>query len=119
MPRTFELPVVVHPKRHAAELNGTKSIDSKVETSITFENRSKRTIKVHWLDFEGNRQLKRTVAPGATYASQRTFLTHPWLVTDQDDNPWHVYYPDAQPRSVEVREPAAGAPHSLPGPQSR
>ncbi len=112
-PLTFELPVVVLPRRHAAEAKGLKSIDSKVETSIKFVNQSKQTIKVYWLDYEGNRQLRATLKDSEAYGSQRTFLTHPWLITDEEENAWHIYLPDAQPRTVEIREP--GSPAEVAG----
>jgi hypothetical protein len=108
-PLSFELPVVVRPERHAAERKGIKSIDSQVETSITFENRSKQTIKVWWLDYEGKRQLKHTLRAGESFGPQRTFLTHPWLVTVEEGNARSVHLPDAQPRSVVVLEPGATA----------
>ena len=36
---------------------------------------------------------------------QQTYVTHPWLITDADDNAWDVYFPDAQPRIVEIVAP--------------
>jgi hypothetical protein len=104
-PLTVELPCLASPKKHLAEARGLKSVESKVETSIRFVNRSKQAVKVYWLDFEGNRQLKATVKDGGLYESRRTFLTHPWLITDAEDNAWYVYLPDAQPRTVEILEP--------------
>jgi hypothetical protein len=98
----FELPVVVRPRKHWAETKGTKSTSSKVETSLKFVNRSKQTVKVYWLDYEGKRQLKETLEDGQSYESKRTFLTHPWLITDKDENAWDIYFPDAQPRTVEI-----------------
>jgi len=115
-PLTFELPVVVRPERHLAERKGIKSIDSQVETSITFANHSKQTIKVWWLDYDGKRQLKHTLRPGESFGPQRTFLTHPWLVTDEEGNAWSLHLPDAQPRRVVVLEPSASARHSAPIP---
>ena len=103
-PLAIELPVVVLPKRHAAEANGLKSIDSKVETSIKFVNRSGQTIKVYWLDYDGNRKLYKTLLARQLY-DQETFLTHPWLITDENDKAWHIYFADAQPRTVEILEP--------------
>jgi hypothetical protein len=32
-------------------------------------------------------------------------LTHPWVITDEDDNAWYVYFPDAQPRTIEILAP--------------
>jgi hypothetical protein len=92
-------------KKHPAEEKGTKSISHDVETFIKFVNKSGKTIKVYWLDYDGDRKLYQTLENGESY-EQQTFLTHPWLVTDEKDNAWYVYFPDAQPRTVEVVAPS-------------
>jgi uncharacterized protein (TIGR03067 family) len=89
---------------HSAEKNGVKSVNSNSETKIKFLNTSKRTIKVYWLDFEGDRQPYGTLKDGDSIEPV-TYLTHPWLITDEKDNPWYIYFPDAQPRIVEIVAP--------------
>ena len=114
-PLTFELPVIVLPRKHSAETKGIKSMSSNVETTIKFVNSSKQIIKVYWLDYEGRRQFKETLKDGDSYESNRTYLTHPWLITDKDDNAWDIYFPDAQPRTVEIRAcVAAGSDGGAP-----
>lgn len=92
--------------KHSAEKRSIKSEHSDVKALITFYNRSSQTVKVYWLDFAGNRVLYKTLKSQEGFA-QATFLTHPWLVTDADDNAWDLYYPDAQPRRIEIIAPAA------------
>jgi hypothetical protein len=87
---------------HPAEDAGITSVNSDVETKITFINQAPETIKIYWLSFEGKRVLYHTLKPGEA-AEQVTFLTHPWLVTDDNDNAWQLYYPDAQPRKIEIK----------------
>jgi hypothetical protein len=48
--------------------------------------------------------LYQTLEDDESY-EQDTFLTHPWVITDADDNAWYVYFPDAQPRTVEIVAP--------------
>lgn len=91
--------------QHAAERSGLRSGPSLVEASLNFINRSGQTLKVYWLDSSGKRVLYKTLKPQQGY-TQLTFLTHPWLITDADDNAWYLYYADAQPRTVEIIEPA-------------
>ncbi len=91
-------------KRHPAEKAGTKSLEEKVKTSIRFENKSGQTVKVYWLDFEGKRKHYATVKDGAVW-DQPTYLTHPWLITDENGDAWYVYYPDAQPRYIAINAP--------------
>jgi hypothetical protein len=91
--------------KHPAEEQGIKSTSGEVETTIKFVNKSKQTIKVYWLDYEGERVSRETVKDGESYAAEKTYLTHPWLITDDKDNAWYVYFPDAQPRTVEIVAP--------------
>jgi len=91
-------------KKHAAEEKGIKSDNSDVEAKIKFANKSGKTVKIYWLDFDGNRKLYQTLKDGESY-EQDTFLTHPWVIADDNDDAWYVYFPDAQPRSVEIVAP--------------
>jgi von Hippel-Lindau disease tumor supressor len=92
--------------RHAGELKGLRAANSGLATSITFVNRSSETVKVYWLDFEGKRKLYETV-PAGQQCHQPTFVLHPWVVTDARDHAWGLYFPDAQPRTVEIHAPRA------------
>ncbi len=51
------------------------------ETSITFVNRTRRELRICWMDMEGSRQPYGTLAAG-TRRDQHTFAGHVWLVTD-------------------------------------
>ncbi len=91
-------------EKHPAELQGIRSINSDVETTIQFVNESEQTIKVYWLNFEGKREGGTILKPGECHEGT-TYLTHPFLIADQDDNAWYVYFPDAQPRTVAIVAP--------------
>jgi hypothetical protein len=54
---------------------------SKEATGMLFVNRSAAAVRIYWMDFQGYRQLYRTLAPGARF-SQSTFIGHYWLVTN-------------------------------------
>jgi von Hippel-Lindau disease tumor supressor len=49
-------------------------------------------------------ELYETLAEGQR-CDQPTFVTHPWLVTDAQERAWWLYYPDAQPRTIEIPAP--------------
>jgi hypothetical protein len=98
------VPLVAADARHPAEDAGIKSGRSNVEIKITFVNNSHTPLKVYWLNFEGARVLYHTLKPGEV-VEQSTFLTHPWLITDEDDNAWQLYFPDAQSRKIEFKNP--------------
>jgi hypothetical protein len=91
-------------KKHPAEEKGIKSVNGDVEAKIKFDNKSGKTVKVYWLDYDGNRKLYQTLKDEESY-EQETFLTHPWVITDEDDNAWYLYFPDAQPRTVGIVAP--------------
>jgi len=101
-------------QKHPAEEQGVKSIHADVETRIRFVNKSGRTIKVFWIDYEGTRKPYATLQNGEVYEQEKAYVTHPWLVSDENDNAWYIYYPDAQPRTVEVFGPPGESARQAP-----
>jgi von Hippel-Lindau disease tumor supressor len=77
------------------------SRNSKVSTEITFINQRSVPVKTYWLDYSGKRKFYATIAPGDKVV-QQTYVTHPWVVTDTSNNCLGLYYPDGQPRLVEI-----------------
>ena len=57
---------------------------SKEPTGMVFANRSSSTVRIYWLDFQGNRRLYRNLSPGDK-TSQSTFIGHNWLIADLHD----------------------------------
>jgi len=55
-------------------------------TSINFENKSGKKVKLYWVGFDGNRQLYAEIANGAT-RMQNSYGNHTWLITDEKDVP--------------------------------
>ncbi len=90
--------------RHREELDGARSVNSDVATRLTFVNQSNHSVRLYWLNFEGQRVLYTTIDAGQTLL-QGTFVTHPWVITDDRDRAWDVYYPTAEPRTVIIEEP--------------
>jgi hypothetical protein len=67
----------------AANFCGTTNGKSKVgktPAQITFVNRTGETVSVYWLNYRGQRVLYKLLN-GKRY-TQRTYLTHPWLMLD-------------------------------------
>lgn len=88
---------------HEAETkNLAYSISGEQTTVITFINHSRATRKLYWLNYEGQRVLYKELRAGQRQRFD-TYLTHPWLVTDADDNALTIYYPDSEARVVELR----------------
>jgi von Hippel-Lindau disease tumor supressor len=89
--------------KHPAEEKGVRSQvgGDSVQTSMKFVNRSTNVIKIYWLNYKGKRILYGTLKPSEEL-QLTTYLTHPWLITDSDDNAKSIYFPDGQPRTVEI-----------------
>ena len=78
---------------------GTHSIHAYVPTSIRFENKSGKIVKIYWLDYSGNRKLYKVLENDQNHI-QQTYVTHPWLITGDDDRAMQIYFPDSRPRTV-------------------
>ena len=91
----------------------THSLHAHIPTTIRFENQSGKKIKIYWLDYSGNRKLYKILENNQVH-SQPTFLTHPWLVTGEDDRAWQIYFPDSQPKTILISPPAEASAIRLP-----
>ncbi|MEB3180679.1 MAG: hypothetical protein VKL59_16875 [Nostocaceae cyanobacterium] len=79
------------------------SRSGKIATEITFINQRNAPVKLYWLDYSGQRKFYTLIAP-SNRITQSTFVTHPWVITDNNNNCLGVYYPDGQPRIVEISD---------------
>lgn len=59
-----------------------RSLESRMPTKVTFENKTGKSVRIFWLDYQGKEVLYRELAPGARYV-QPTYETHPWRVRDR------------------------------------
>ena len=78
-----------------------RSLSDIERTRISFRNERFGRIYVFWIDYEGQRQLYRTLAPGQSQTFQ-TYATHPWVVTDASGNCLGVNFADVGASSVRV-----------------
>lgn len=62
-----------------------KSTDGNEKATLNFENKFGEDVNLYWIDYNGNPVLYTTIKPNKTY-SQQTFMTHPWVITDQNGN---------------------------------
>ena len=77
-----------------------KSIDSRNLTAIRFVNETAGTVKIYWLDYEGQR-VPYAVLPAGRFYRQSTYVTHPWVVTDESDQCLAIFLTDRR-RGVAV-----------------
>jgi hypothetical protein len=84
---------------------GTYSIHANIPTSIRFDNKSGKIVKIYWLDYSGNRKLYKVLEKDQVH-NQQTYVTHPWLITGDDDRAMQIYFPDSQSRTVIISQPS-------------
>jgi len=80
-----------------------RSVEAATVAVLQLVNASGQPLHVHWLDYSGQRQFYRALAPYEGF-TQNTYLTHPWLVTDADGQCLAIYLPAANPGRAIVRQ---------------
>jgi Caspase domain/VHL beta domain len=85
-----------------AEERDAKSIEGKQATTMLFQNNRASPVRIYWLDYQGQRKLFADLAPGRQHV-QRTYMTHPWIVTDDTERCFALYMPEATQRRVEIQ----------------
>jgi hypothetical protein len=69
------------------------SMRGEQPVSLKFINQRNHRINIYWLDYRGIAQFYRSLAPGEWYI-QQTFMTHPWLVSDENNRSLGAFLPD-------------------------
>ncbi|MCA9050543.1 MAG: hypothetical protein KDA89_17520 [Planctomycetaceae bacterium] len=73
-----------------------RSAESRKETSVRFRNQTESTVRLYWVDTDGNRKPYGSVQPGRD-RDQHTFAGHVWLVTDSQNHPLTIFTADTEP----------------------
>lgn len=109
--------------KSCSEEASLKSASSTTSTNITFKNSSSGKIHIYWLDFNGKRveygksgnQASGGIDAGVSY-TQQTYLTHPWLITDDNGNCQGIYFaPTGGGSTVEITKTVASSSGSASG----
>lgn len=87
---------------HPAEVAGAaRTLESRFQTTIYFYNDSQTAVRLYWLNANGSRAFVIALNPGQN-TTATTYVSQPWVVTDEKDNALGLYYPDAQPRTIRI-----------------
>ena len=78
-----------------------KSKNGDVKAALTVINNSDEAVKTYWLDYDGKRVFYEDVAPHTSYV-QKTWLTHPWVVTSVDGDCYRFLVMNAKEQTVTV-----------------
>jgi hypothetical protein len=76
-----------------------KSISGDLSVSVQFRNNTGNFVNMYWLDYQGQRRFFNRLQPGSGMAYQ-TFVTHPWVVTDSDDQCLLLYLPTTNANQI-------------------
>ncbi len=74
------------------QLATKRPLNSDTTVSVIFENKSNAVRLIKWIDYEGVLVDYARLDPGQSY-EQVTFLTHPWMFTDEGGNCLRIYEP--------------------------
>ena len=80
----------------------SKTVDGRYPATITFTNKHGSAINVYWIDYPGHRQRLGPIDDGKS-STQSTYLTNPWVVTDQSGVCLGLYEPSERPKDIIVR----------------
>jgi hypothetical protein len=72
------------------------STASGTVTEVTWINISGEVRKLFWLNYQGTREAYETLQPDGE-ASHDTEPTHPWVITDADENCVQIFMPADEP----------------------
>ena len=71
-----------------------RAVSSDTPAAIRFVNATSETVKAYRLDSAGKRVFDSSLAPSGT-SVKKTFLTHPWVITNAADQCAAIYLPVA------------------------
>jgi hypothetical protein len=71
---------------------GTLRSGTGPATRVQFTNNATGRITIYWLNAQGRRVEYRKLAAGQSY-EQPTFVTHPWLIANEQDQCLGIYTP--------------------------
>ena len=104
------------PDASCAREHGLRSLNDGTTSVIDFVNETPETLQTFWLNFSGSRVFYRQIPAGTSY-TQRTWITHPWIVADLTGTCLKLYVTAARTATVIVSGGAvATSPPTTPGP---
>lgn len=70
-------------------------------SKIVVNNKTDATIKLYWLDFNGKRveYSRGGIKAGASH-NQSTYVTHPWVITNANEECLGIYVPESSENAV-------------------
>jgi hypothetical protein len=91
------------PAQQCSEEGSARSISAQLDqpTSILFRNCRSSPVRIYWIDYQGRRKFYKELQPGTQYV-QETYLTHPWIATDETGRCLGFYMPTSARLEVNI-----------------
>lgn len=93
LPDPLEIATLSGLKASQCTEEGTIRSANGEATNIRFTNSAEGRVTVYWLDRQGSRVEYKKLAKGESY-TQPTFVTHPWLIANEQDQCMGIYLPE-------------------------
>lgn len=78
-----------------------KSLKSVKPVTVTFINKTTEPRYVDWLDFKGEQENRALLQPGGK-TTVKTFVSHPWMFSDEPGNCHEIYLPKAKDKTFRI-----------------
>jgi TIR domain-containing protein/von Hippel-Lindau disease tumor suppressor protein len=78
-----------------------RSLGTTQPTTISFTNKTSGTVRIYWLNYQGDRELFAPLERGAVFRAA-TYIGHPWVVTDASDKCRAIYMPTVDPQNIDI-----------------
>lgn len=101
---TTSLPAPTQSKTPAvpcSEERSLRSLGSVAMAMIVFNNKSDKLLRVYWISHTGER-VRYGEIPARQTMAFTTYITHPWLLTDKDDQCLGIYMPATTRQDIDV-----------------
>lgn len=89
-------------QRYCPSEQSSHSIVGIQSTHLNFINHSGKTVRTYWINYQGARQFYAEIADGQSYL-QQTYVSHPWVVTDTQNNCIAFFMPGPVQSSAVIR----------------
>jgi hypothetical protein len=87
-----------------------RSTTSERSAFITFSNNSHHMVNIYWLNYAGKRAIHLAVSPGSV-ESENSYVTHPWVVTDEANNCIGIIFPSLSTPTVNITDSGISFSH--------
>lgn len=96
LPDPTEIATFTNFKAVSCDQEASLKSSTGAASNIVVNNETDATIKLYWLDFNGKRveYSRGGIKAGATHR-QSTFVTHPWVITNANEECLGIYIPES------------------------